>query len=126
MRTTTLTQYSPTGITEMERLERDIKIFSIIAVCSLVLGILSTIGVIISVWFFGYVMIGICIGLAAYAYYATPFWFFKRTDLIRMRMILAAMDEGIDSVEELAARGFVTPEFATSLIERAKAQGYLK
>ena len=108
----------------MTRLERDIKIFSILAIGSLILGILSTIGVIISVWFFGYVMIGICIGLAAYAYYATPFWFVKKTDLVRTKMILTAMDEGIDSIEELAARGFVTPEFAITLIERAKAQGY--
>ena len=110
----------------MIRLEKDIKIFSVIAICSLAIGILSTVGVIISVWFFGYLMIGICIGLAAYAYYATPFWFIKRTDLIRTKMILAAMDEGLDSIEELAARGFVTPEFATTLIERAKARGYLK
>ena len=125
MRTTTLTQYSPTGITEMERLERDIKIFSVIALGSFILGILSTIGVIISVWFFGYVMIGLCIGLAAYAYYATPFWYVKKTNLIRTRMMLVAMGEGIDSVEELAERGFVTPEFAITLIERAKAAGYM-
>lgn len=106
----------------MEKLTKKKKLYRILAISSVVSGAISIPGLIFSIVMLWYVPIAVCMLLIANGFYGSPFYFIAASNAFRAELILAAMQEGITDIGELAKRGGVTEEFARKLIDKPKSK----
>lgn len=106
----------------MEKLTKKKKLYRILAISSVVSGAISIPGLIFSIVMLWYVPIAVCTLLIANGFYGSPFYFIAASNAFRTELILAAMQEGITDIGELAKRGGVTEELARKLIDKSKSK----
>ena len=109
----------------MEKLEKRRKLFLSVAIASVVLGALSIAGIIFFILKLWYFPMALCIAITAHGFYGSPFYFIAYSNLGRSKIILSEISRGESDIGKIAKNAGVTEEFASELLARCRAHGYL-
>ncbi|MBE6645667.1 MAG: hypothetical protein E7612_09905 [Ruminococcaceae bacterium] len=109
----------------MERLEKRRRLFFTVAIASVVFGALSIAGIIFSILKLWYFPMALCIAITAHGFYGSPFYFIAYSNLGRSKIILAEIERGESDIGKIAKNAGITEEFASELLMRCRASGYI-
>ena len=110
----------------MDKLKRHKKILLTVAVLSAVIGAISVIGIIFFILRLWYVPMALCIAVTAHAFYGCPFYFIAYSNAGICERVIHSINDGEDSLEAIAKRADIKPEFAKTLIRKALSKGYIE
>ena len=126
MRTTTLPQYSPTGITDMKKAQNKNRLYLAMTLVGACIALTFTVAAVLLVYKFQYIPAIVFAVLSAYGYYSAPFCFFAFTDTRLIIKIIGILSEDANAgAEDISKKLGLKVSATEKLIKKAKRRGYI-